>query len=75
MKHKIVMMKKKGKKPIKFVEGGLHESTDTPQNQKIPKDKIQKALRGGYGKKAKKQANFAKNVLKKRGKKNAIKKR
>lgn len=54
----------KGQKPITFEKGGLHRSTGTPMGQKIPASKMQKALSGGYGKKAEKQANFAKNVLK-----------
>lgn len=60
---------KMGKKSITFNKGGLHTSTGTPQNKPIPKDKIAKALAGGYGAKAKKQANFAKNVLTGRKKK------
>ena len=63
-KGKTVVMKAPGKKPIKFKEGGLHRSTGTPQDKKIPAAKMQKALSGGYGPKAKKQAMFAKNVLK-----------
>lgn len=63
------MQKKKtitapGKKPIAFHPGGLHESTGTPQGKKIPASKRAAALRGDYGAKARKQANFAKNVLK-----------
>jgi len=54
---------KKGQKPIRFEKGGLHKSTGTPMGQKIPKSKIAKAAAGGYGPKAKKQAQFAKNVL------------
>lgn len=56
-------IREKGKKPITFNKGGLHASTGTPQGQKIPAAKMQKALHGGYGVKAEKQANFAKNVL------------
>lgn len=53
-----------GQKPITFKKGGLHESTHTPMKDKIPAAKVQKALHGGYGDKAKKQAMFYKNVLK-----------
>jgi len=53
----------KGHKPITFHKGGLHESTGTPAKEKIPKSKVQAALSGKYGPKAKKQAQFAKNVL------------
>jgi hypothetical protein len=54
---------KKGQKPITFQEGGLHRSTGTPPSKKIPAKKMSKAAAGGYGPKAKKQAQFAKNVL------------
>ena len=54
---------KKGQKPITFQKGGLHASTGTPAGKKIPASKRKKALAGGYGPKAKKQAQFAKNVL------------
>jgi hypothetical protein len=54
---------KKGQKPIKFQKGGLHASTGTPAGKKIPPGKRKKALAGGYGPKAKKQALFAQNVL------------
>lgn len=55
---------KPGQKKITFKAGGLHQSTGTPTGQKIPAAKRAKALAGGYGPKAKKQAMFAKNVLK-----------
>jgi hypothetical protein len=53
-----------GQKPITFKAGGLHQSTGTPMGQPIPAAKKAKALAGGFGPKAKKQAQFAKNVLK-----------
>lgn len=52
-----------GHKAITFQKGGLHRSTNTPEGQKIPAAKKAKALAGGYGSKAEKQARFAKNVL------------
>lgn len=52
-----------GQKPITFQAGGLHKSTHTPVGQPIPAAKMKKALKGGFGKKAKAQANFKKNVL------------
>jgi hypothetical protein len=52
-----------GKKPIKFSPGGLHRSTGTPAGKPIPAKKFQKALSGGLGPKAEKQALFKKNVL------------
>lgn len=60
---KMKIIKKKGKPEIKFHPGGLHESTNTPQGEKIPSSKVSEALAGDYGEKAKKQALFAKNVL------------
>ena len=66
-----VVIKKKGKKPLAFTKGGLHEATGTPQGKKIPAAKMKKAMAGGFGAKAKKQAQFAKNVLAK-GRKTAM---
>lgn len=50
-------------KPITFNKGGMHASTHTPAGEKIPAKKKAEALAGKFGKKAEKQANFAKNVL------------
>lgn len=52
-----------GNPAIKFKRGGLHTATSTPQGKPIPAAKKRKALAGGYGPKAKKEAQFAKNVL------------
>lgn len=60
---------KPGKKPITFQKGGLHQSTGTPQGQKIPASKRAAARSGAYGPKAKKQEMFAENVLTGRKKK------
>lgn len=66
---KVTLKKTKpGQKTITFTKGGLHASTGTPQSQKIPASKMQAAMAGKYGGKAKKQAMFAKNVLRGRGK-------
>jgi hypothetical protein len=54
---------KKGRPPITFHKGGLHESTGTPAGQPIPAAKKAAALAGKLGPKAQKQAQFAKNVL------------
>ena len=54
---------KKGQKPITFEEGGLHSKLGVPQGTKIPKEKMKNALDGLYGPDAKKEAEFAKNVL------------
>lgn len=60
---KLKVIKKAGKKPIKFKEGGLHESLNVKKDEKIPASKMKAAEEGDYGKKAMKQAMFAKNVL------------
>jgi len=62
-KIKVIKPKKKGQKPIKFKEGGLHKSLGIPKDQPIPKSKIRAALKGEYGPKAKKQAMLMENVL------------
>ncbi len=54
---------KPGQKKITMKVGGLHASTGTPQGQKIPASKLKKAMAGGYGPLAKKQAMFMMNVL------------
>ena len=66
---------KKGQKPLHFQKGGLHRSTGTPAGETIPASKKKAALSGKYGAKAKKEALFAKNVLKGRGKKKKRKKK
>jgi len=53
----------KGQSPVSFHKGGLHQSLGVPQGQKIPSGKMQSALAGSYGPKAKKQANFARGML------------
>lgn len=60
---KTVTIKKKGKKPIKFAEGGLHRTTNTPAGEKIPPSKMSAAKAGRYGTKGKKQANMATGLL------------
>ena len=41
---------------FKYKKGGFHETTGTPEGEKIPKWKWRKALDGGYGKKGENQA-------------------
>ena len=55
--------KRRGQKKITFRKGGLHRSLGVPQGKKIPASKRRAALAGRYGPKAKRQAQFAKNVL------------
>lgn len=61
---KVKIKAQDGNKAITFQKNGLHESTNTPIGEKIPATKRAEALAGGFGKKAEKQALFAKNVLK-----------
>lgn len=68
---KVTLKAKPGQKKISFTKGGLHKSLGVPQGQKIPAAKMTAALAGKYGLKAKRQAEFAKNVL--TGKKNKSK--
>jgi hypothetical protein len=54
---------KNGYKKLTFKKIGLHQSLGIPPTEKIPAEKMQAALDGQYGAKAKAQAEFAKNVL------------
>ena len=54
-----VVIKKKGKKPLSFKKGALHEALGVPQGQPIPESKKRAALAGKYGPKVKKMAVFA----------------
>jgi hypothetical protein len=57
-------LKGKGnQKPISFSPGGLHRSLGVPAGKPIPPGKKAAALAGNYGARAKRQAEFAKNVL------------
>lgn len=69
-----VTMKKKGSKPVRFAKGGLHRSTNTPEDERIPASKLAAAKRGEYGAKAVKQANMASGMLRK-GRRTAAKNR
>ena len=59
----MAVVRSKGKKPIHFKEGGLHESLGVPAGKPIPKGEFKAALAGKRGPKAKKQALLKKNVL------------
>lgn len=67
-------MRAKGKRPVTFTRGGLHASTNTPADEKIPESKMDAAARGDYGKKALRQANMARGMLAK-GRRTAAKNR
>lgn len=60
---KVRTLRAKGKKPISFKPGGLHETLGVPQGDTIPAGMMAAARAGKKGPKAKKEANFAKNVL------------
>ncbi len=51
------------KKPISFTPGALHKNLHVKAGEKIPATKMQKALSGAAGPKARREALFAKNVL------------
>jgi hypothetical protein len=53
----------KGKAPVVFQKGGLHQSLGVPEGQPIPAAKMAAAKAGKYGPKAQKQANFATGML------------
>lgn len=53
-----VTIKKKGKRPLRFRRGALHEQLGVPQGEPIPASKRQAALEGRYGPLAKKRAVF-----------------
>jgi hypothetical protein len=63
LKIKVLKKASPDQKTIKFKEGGLHKSLNIPEGEKIPEEKIQAALSGSFGPKAKAQALFMKNVL------------
>lgn len=63
MTTKTIEPKKEGQKPITYHPGGLHASTGTPQDKKIPQSKFERALAGGFGPKARRQALMAKNIF------------
>jgi hypothetical protein len=67
-------IKSPGKTPVTFEKGGLHKSLGVPQGQPIPAAKMQAALAGKAGPKARQQAEFAQNMLK-AGRKTAAKNR
>lgn len=62
---KIRVIKKEGKKPIKFKIGGLHKSTGTASDKPISAEKHAEAKSGKLGGLAEKQEQFYENVLKK----------
>lgn len=57
-KSKTVIITGKGKKPLRFKKGALHQQLGVPEGEPIPPGKKAAALRGDYGPLAKKRANF-----------------
>lgn len=53
----------KGKQPVTFQKGGLHQSLGVPKGQKIPAAKMAAAKAGNYGPRAQAQANLATGML------------
>lgn len=66
--------RKRGQKKVTFEEGGLHKSLGVPMGMKIPESKMQEAMRGEHGMKAKRQAMMAEHMLAK-GRKTSAKRR
>lgn len=60
---KKTVIKSRGKKPVAFTPGGLHESVGVPQGQPIPAATMAAAKAGKFGPKAAKQANMATGLL------------
>lgn len=63
MAAKKVTIKAKGKTPVSFKPGGLHQSLGVPAGQPIPAAKMAAAKAGKFGPKAKQQANLATGML------------
>lgn len=45
----VKVLRKKGKKPIKFQAGGLHRSLGIPQDEKIPTSLVKRLIRAEVG--------------------------
>ena len=74
-KKKMVVMRARGKRPIKFKKGALHEQLGVPEGEPIPENKKRDALAGRYGPLAKKRAQFAFRGALKAGRQTAAKRR
>lgn len=67
-------IKKPGRKGISFKKGALHSQLGVPEDEPIPEGKKKAALRGDYGAKAKKRANFGFRGALKKGRQTAARK-
>lgn len=68
---KTVVIRSRGKKPVKFKGGALHQQLHVPPNEPIPPGKKADALAGQYGPLAKKRAVMAFRGLLKKGRETA----
>ena len=48
---------------VRYVKGGLHKTTGTPEGEKIPKSKWRAALSGSYGPKGQAQARLGLGLM------------
>jgi hypothetical protein len=71
---RMVTLRKKGKKPIRFKEGALHRQLGVPAGEKIPEGKMRAAAAGRYGPLAQRRARFALGLLAK-GRRTAARRR
>lgn len=72
---KKVVIRKKGKKPLKFEKGALHRQLGVPEGEPIPASKKRAALAGKYGPLAKKRAVVAFKGALKAGRETAARRR
>jgi len=69
------VIRKKGKKPLRFREGELHRRLGVPEGQPIPAGKKRAALAGRHGPEVKRMATFAFKGALAAGRKTAARKR
>jgi hypothetical protein len=60
---KVTISGGKGKPPVSFEPGGLHQSLGVPEGENIPAAKMAAAKAGKFGPAAQKQANLATGLL------------
>ena len=48
---------------VRYVKGGFHKTTGTPEGKPIPKSKWRAALAGRYGKKGEEQARLGLGLM------------
>lgn len=72
---KKVVIRKRGKKPLKFRGGALHRALGVPPDKPIPPGKKRDALAGKYGPKVKRMAVLAFKGALAKGRKTASRRR